>query len=109
MKKYIKVKGQEFKIEVSYDLGGYSYLSHRKVTRGYYLSIKPVERVELSDGGGYSETYRAYSGTKMLLLEVKRKSKKQYQKAVLLAEEKEKELLDFVIKDNEHLFSSKEA
>jgi hypothetical protein len=53
---------------------------------GYYLSVSLVER---EDRGTYFiESFMAYSGLRTLMLEVKRQSKKAYETAVALSEDK---------------------
>lgn len=79
MKKYIKVKETRkdvnfIKVEVYYSKDSWNQ------PRGYFLSVTPVYRE--NKGSYIMETFTAYTGYKMLLLEVTRASNKQYEKAV---------------------------
>lgn len=85
-------------IEVKYSLGGYNYFTYKSEPRGYYLSVSPVQR-STRDGIGFV-SYTAFSGVKMLLLEVSRKSKKAEAEAGRLAAEKEAELIEYVCNKN---------
>lgn len=83
MKKYIKVKNPNEKVnfiktDVYYLKDGWSR------PRGYYLSVTPVYREDR--GNIVIESFTAYTGYKMLLLEVARASNKQYEKAVEMSE-----------------------
>lgn len=100
--KLIKLKENKnanfLKIEVNYNLGGYNYFTYKSEPRGYYLSISPVQRYE-RDGIGF-ESYTAFSGVKLLLLEVSRKGKKAEAEAERIATEKEAELIEYVCNKN---------
>lgn len=102
MKKYIELKENKnanaLKIDVYYVLGGYNCFTHKTEARGYYLSASPVQRYE-RDGVAF-ESYTAFSGAKLLLLEVSRKSKKAEAEAERIAAEKEKELIKYVCINN---------
>lgn len=103
MKKFVKLnegsRGANYlKIETRYSLGGYNVFTHKPEARGYYLSVSPVERSERA--GVVFESYTAFSGVKLLLLEVSRKSKKAEEAAEKIAAEKEKELILFVCDKN---------
>lgn len=89
MKKYLKLKPNEkathLKIELYYHLGGTNWYTYKNDERGYYLSICPVS---LCDRGSYAtETYEIFSGRKILLYTVKRKSKNSKQIAIQKANE----------------------
>ena len=72
------------KIEVYYNKGGMNYFHGKVERRGYYVSVVPVE---LTQCNGYQmESFMAFSGVKVFLLEVGRKSDKAYNEAVKLAE-----------------------
>lgn len=88
MKRYYNTNGQEYEIEVYYDLGGMNYFSGRSVERGYYASVNPVERQRL-DNGVAMVRLNPRSGVKKLILPVARKTNRAYERAVLLAEETE--------------------
>lgn len=77
---YTKVGEVTFKIELYYDAGGESYTSSsRTVDRGYYVCVTPVK---IEEQEGYTvESYEAYSGIKMNLLPVKRRSASSQNKA----------------------------
>lgn len=102
MKKYIKLKENRdanvLKLEVYYNLGGYNVFTHKSEARGYYLSASPVQHFE-RDGINF-ESYTAFAGVKLLLLEVSRKSKKAEAEAERIAEEKEAELIEYICNKN---------
>jgi len=89
MKKYIPVSGNNdvthIRIDIDYDLGGYSMLSYTPKPRGYYLSVVPVKREERY--GCMMESFTAFSGYRQLLKEVTRKSAKAEKVAEQIAEE----------------------
>lgn len=58
------------KCELYYHLGGQNFFTYKNEGRGYYLSVSPVYR------NGYTESYIAFSGKKMLVKEVARQNKK---------------------------------
>lgn len=99
MKKFIELKENEtrnnfLKIETAYNLGGYNVFTHKAEARGYYLSVSPVERSTRE--GITFESYTAFSGVKIYLLEVTRKSKKAEERAEQLAAEHENELIAYI-------------
>lgn len=102
MKKFIALKENRnanfLKIETAYNLGGYNVFTHKSEPRGYYLSVSPVNRYT-RDGIGF-ESYTAFSGVKLLLLEVSRKSKKVEAAAEQIAAEKESELIRYICEKN---------
>ena len=103
MKEYLELKGNaknctHLKVEVYYDLGGMNYFTGRGERRGYYLSVCPVERTERN--GFISEGYTAFTGNKVLLKEVPRKSKKAELEAYRTAEEVNNYYIDKVLKKN---------
>lgn len=85
MKRFIATKTENVfvKVETYYSIGGVNCFTYRNEPRGYYLSVSPVERV--NRGGYIIESYAAFSGYKMLLKEVKRKSKKAEMEAEQIA------------------------
>lgn len=95
MKKFITREGQEFKIEVSYSLGGMNHVTSQVDKRGYSLFVIPVIREQRE--GYMVERTKSYTGYKKFLLEVGRKSKKAEQEAIHLAEEIEDELIDKIL------------
>jgi hypothetical protein len=89
MKKYIEVKENtsditHLKVEVYYDLGGYSYFTYTEKKRGYYVSVTPVKRWIVD--GVQMESFAAFTGFKMLVKEVSRKSKKANDEVIQAAE-----------------------
>lgn len=103
MTKYLKVKKNssnitDLKIELYYDLGGMNYFTTRAESRGYYLSVTPVERCISS--GYTSERYTAFTGIKQLVKGVKRKSQKAEKEAENLAENLVNELIEYVCSQN---------
>lgn len=102
MKKYEPIEGtnKELKIEVFYDKGGINYFNSKNEPRGYWLSMRQVER-DRRENGVVIESYGMFSGAKAFLLEVKRKSDKAYEQALVLAEEKVADLKLHVLAKNE--------
>ncbi len=98
MKKYEKIEGtdKQLKIEIYYDKGGMNYFNGKNEPRGYWLSMRQVER-KVEDHGVVIESYGMFSGAKMFLNEVKKKSDKAYQLALSMAEEKIEELRGHVL------------
>lgn len=95
MKNYIHIKDTTFiKVEVYYNKGGMNYFTYRNEPRGYYLSVSPVERQEV--GNCVTESFRAFSGVKRLVLEVKRKSDKAMETAVELAKQLQYDMIEQV-------------
>lgn len=68
-------KATHLKAEVYYNLGGQNFFTGREERRGYYISISPVVK---SDN---FESYAAFTGLKVCILEVKRKSQKKFEEA----------------------------
>lgn len=85
------------RVEVYYSLGGYNLFTYKQEPRGYYLSVSPVGRSER--GSVVMESYRAFSGTKQLILPVNRKSPKRYETALQLAQESRRKLIDIVCQE----------
>jgi hypothetical protein len=103
MTKYLKVQENpasvtDLKIELYYSLGGMNYFTSRAESRGYYLSVTPVERCVSS--GYTSERYTAFTGLKQLVKGVKRKSQKAEKEAENLAENLVNELIEYVCGQN---------
>lgn len=98
MKKYEPIEGsnKQLKIEVYYDKGGMNYFTYKNEPRGYWLSMRQVER-KVEDHGVVIESYGMFSGAKAFLLEVKKKSDKAYERALVLAEEKLADLKSHVL------------
>ena len=102
MKKYESIEGsnKELKIEVFYDKGGMNYFNSKNEPRGYWLSMRQVER-DRRENGVVIESYGMFSGAKMFLLEVKKKSEKAYEQAIALAQPKIEDLKLHVLGKNE--------
>ena len=81
-------------IEVYYDKGGRNYFTCKDERRGYYLYVCPVLR---SDG---LVSYTSFSGTKLLLKEVARKSAKAEAEAEEIAKGKVADLVASVCNRN---------
>lgn len=85
MKKYIRLKENNqnvnnVEIEVYYNLGGSNIFTGKTEARGYYLRILPVN---IEDKDGYNLiTFGAFTGLKLCLKTVKRKSAKAEQEAI---------------------------
>ena len=97
MKKFIATKTENVfvKVETYYNLGGMNYFTYKVELRGYYLSVTPVERI--NRGSYIMESYTAFSGYKMLLKEVKRKSKKAEMEAEQIAADEMQRIIDQVL------------
>ena len=98
MKTYTKVENtnKSLKTQIYYDLGGMNYFTSRSEPRGYYLSVTPVE-IQQHNESIHFEKFTAFSGTKILLMETKRKSEKGYNTAVQLAADKIPELQKYIL------------
>ena len=73
-------KATHLKAEIYYALGGHNVFTYKNESRGYYISVSPVER---SDKYGYMmESYTAFTGLKQCVLEVQRKSAKKLAEAI---------------------------
>ena len=73
MEKYFKTTiadATDLKLEVYYYKGGYNLFTYEPERRGIYFSITPVKR------DGIWESYIAFSGTKICVKELNRKSDK---------------------------------
>lgn len=104
MKKYIAVKDNSkeithLRVETKYDLGGTNCFTDEIVKRGYYLYVIPVER-HTNTQGYATECFTAFSGNKLLLKGVARRSKKAEAEAEQLAQEKERMLIQKVCEKN---------
>lgn len=84
MVKYYKVNNHpritHLKAEIYYSLGGVNYFTSKNESRGYYISICPVER------DGIIESYTVFTGLKQCVLPVQRKSQKKTNEAILYFE-----------------------
>lgn len=100
-KSYLQIKNKEnhyLKVEIYYYIGGYNYATYKHESRGYYVSVTPIERVNHE---GYStESYACFSGYKALLKEVARKSNKAVQEALKLAENVINEIVEVLCNKN---------
>ena len=98
MKTYEKIPNtnKSLKTEVYYSLGGMNYFTSKNEPRGYYVSVSPVQREE-RENGIIIESFTAFSGTKMLLLETKRKSDKAYSQAVELSKNELPRLKEYIL------------
>lgn len=85
------------RIDVYYNIGDYSMLSHQPQQRGYYLSVSPVG---ISTSGACKlESYGFFTGIKKLILPVSRQSAKRFEEAKLLAEEIKPQLIACVLQE----------
>lgn len=104
MKKYIALvpthDENSICLETGYSTGDYNWYNGDNERRGYYLYCTPVmvETHRLADGREYrSITQVLGKGNKLLLKEVRRRSKKAEAKAEALAEQKANWLLQRVL------------
>jgi hypothetical protein len=79
------------KIVLSYNIGGWNYFSGTKEGRGLFLSVSPVSR-STRESGLVCESYSAFSGTKIQVIEMARFNQK-----TLDTFEIDQELLDELI------------
>ena len=102
MKKYEPIEGSNkvLKMEIYYDKGGMNYFNGKVEPRGYWLSMRQVER-KVEDRGIVIESYGMFSGAKAFLKQVKKKSDKAYQEAIALAEGKMNDLKLHVLAKND--------
>ena len=82
---------QEYKVTVTYNKGDY------RTRRGYYLTVQPVKR-EFKQGY-HVESYSAYSGYRMPLLDVQRASASQEDKAIKIAMQEYSAIIDRIESD----------
>lgn len=104
MKMYYELKensahATHLKCELYYSLGGMNYFTGKREGRGYYASVVPVERKSYGNGM-MMEGYMAFTGTKMLLKEVSRKSAKAEAEAEKIAEDAFNRLIEYVLNEN---------
>ena len=103
MKKYIELKenhsATHLKIEVYYNLGGYNAFTGKSEPRGYYLSVSPVT-LSHTDYGVTLESYTAFSGLKLCIKEVTRKSEKAARAAEEIAATRERDIIAAVCDKN---------
>lgn len=92
------MKATHLKVEVYYNLGGFNAFTYKEEKRGYYLSVSPVEK-QRRDGYS-SESYTAFTGRKLLVKEVKRKSDKAMHVAIEQAAALQRELIEYVCGQN---------
>ena len=96
-KYYIPAEGDKvnnIEVKLYYDLGGMNYFTGRAEDRGYYLSVTPVYR---EDRGGFvTESTTAFTGIKVLLVPVKRQSKKAADEAFAMMTTRADTLVEFV-------------
>ena len=78
-------KATHLKAEIYYSLGGMNYFSSKVESRGYYISVSPVER-EVKQYGTM-ERYTAFTGLKQCVIPTERKSKKKAEEALRYFEE----------------------
>ncbi len=81
-------------VSVYYSKGGKGMFSSGTIPRGYYLSVRPVTK----RNGMVS--YNLFSGRSRLLLETKRFTAKQFDKAVSMAERLEENLIAAVVAES---------
>lgn len=104
MKKYIKLaendKGMTHaEISVYYNLGGYNLATYKEEARGYYLMILPIKR---EDKGGYIlNTFEGFSGLKLCLQTVNRKSAKAEREAIDKVLSNIEQLVNFALQDTD--------
>lgn len=98
-KEYIERDGQTLSVSIFYDLGGMNYFSGGVNRRGYYLSVRPVSVSRDETGRVVTESSVMFNGTKMLLVEVNRQSKKAEAEALKKAKENKERLIESVMNE----------
>ena len=78
-----------------YDLGGYNCFTHKEESRGYYLSVTPLER-KVEDGL-VTECYTAFSGVRELIHPCNRKSTKAENVAREKLQAYGKMMIDYIV------------
>jgi hypothetical protein len=98
MKQYKHIEGNsQLKIEVYYSKGGMNYSSGNTEKRGYWLSVKKVERTT-DERGITTESFMMFSGGRRAFIkEVARQSNKSYAQAVEMATPRVDELCAVVL------------
>ena len=91
MNEFITDKGTKIYWEVNYELGGYNQFTSEVNARGYYLSMQRKKREFMM----FQDLSKPSGASKILLLEVKRRSKKQLEKANGMAGEKLLEVANY--------------
>ena len=106
-KEYIPIeseKANHLKVELYYDKGGMNYFTGGTERRGLYLSVSPVTLTKY-EGGGSSEGYIAFTGTKKLVKELKRFSNKALNEAaeefMAVGNETRENLIKYVCNEND--------
>lgn len=86
-------------VEIFYDVGGYSYATHKSQDRGYYVSVNPEIII---DKGEYTlRSSVAFSGCKMLIEKATRLSEKKLQEFNnKIKIDDYKHIVDIVAKEN---------
>ncbi len=100
IKELIERGGKTLEVSITYNIGGMNYFQGICEKRGYYLSVTPVDIAITENGRVLAKSYAAFSGTKILLNEVKRKSEKEFAKARVLAEQEKEKLIKHVMQKN---------
>lgn len=103
MKKYFELQEKtvvatHIKAEIFYSIGGYNYFTYKQEKRGYYISVTPV--TYQNKNGTITEGFSAFSGIKLLLKEVSRKSAKAEKEATEKGLKLMEKLIIIVCNDN---------
>lgn len=86
------VVGKFIEVELYYHKGGLNVFTYKQEARGYYVRVVPVEVK------GNMVAFTAFSGTKVCILEVSRKSAKAEREAVSMVNGECQELLALLVK-----------
>lgn len=73
---YEDAQGQQWRVSVWYEMGGYSYFTSTKNERGYYLAVAPVSIGLNAEGRITNESFGLFSGMKKLVKAANRFSDK---------------------------------
>ena len=97
-KKYIErndlKNATHLEVSVSYRKVGVTYSNGERMPRGYYLTVTPVTKTEIS------VCFTMFTGQSYFLLETKRFSAKQFAKAIEMSKDYEEELIALVVARN---------
>lgn len=84
-------------ISVRYNIGGINYSNYKQEPRGYYVHVQPIK---IKDEASFTViSFRAFTGYKQFLFGVTRQSKKQAERAEILAREVLKEMVQQVMEE----------
>lgn len=87
-KEYNEVEDKTIKITISFNRDAYSWATSQRTPIGYRATVVPVER------NGMWESFGAFTGFNVTLLECNRQSKKRLEEAIAILEQRREEFLN---------------